>query len=111
MAVPVCVYPSGTPNWECVNDVVSDADSTYVFGRRIGYSTDLYEVQDHTASGSTIRNVTIWVRCRSTTGTQRGRTVVSTYSRIYYGTFDMTTSYSDYSTTYTVNPYTGLAWT
>jgi len=105
------IYPSGTPNWECVNDIAPDEDSTYVFGRRNGYGTDLYEVQDHVSSGNTIRSVTIWVRCRSTIGTQRGRIVVNTYDNNYFGAFDMATSYSNHSTTYAANPYSGVAWT
>ena len=99
-------YPPGARNWDCVNDIISDEDSTYVQGTQ----TDLYGVQDHTGSG-TIRSITVLVRCRVRSGTASARTAMRTYATNYFGSYvALSTSYSDYSTVYATNPSTGLAW-
>jgi hypothetical protein len=101
------VYPRRTPNWDYVNDPVSDEDTSYVSGTQ----TDLYAIQDPTGSG-TIRGITVSVRCRARSGAPSARTAIRTYRTNYYGPYvALSASYSDYSTAYPTNPSTGLAWT
>jgi hypothetical protein len=104
-------YPRQTPNWDCVNDPVSDEDTSYVCLSFSGTQTDLYAIQDPTGSG-TIRCITVSLRCRAKSGAPSARTAIRTYRNNYYGPYvALSASYSDYSTSYPTNPSTGLAWT
>jgi hypothetical protein len=110
------VYPAGTPHWQVVNDSTADDDTDYIYtaSTSSSYQTDLYNLPDHTASG-TISSVTVSFRFRSssTLATAYARSAIKTYGTIYNGTAASSTSttYSTRSYTWTTNPNTGLSWT
>ncbi len=101
-------------NWEAVDEVTPDDDTTYVYTRdKSAYTTDLHNLDDASLSG-TISSVTVYIRSRSVaTPTQASaRTWIKTNSMGYSGSeITLTTSYADYSTVYATNPQTGSAWT
>ena len=103
-----------TNNWEAVDEVNSDDDSTYVYTRdKSAYTTDLHNLDDASLSG-TINSVTVYIRSRSVDPpTQAGAyTWIKTNGVSYSGSeITLTTSYADYSTVYATNPQTGSAWT
>jgi len=110
------VYPTGTSHWQAVDEESSDGDSTYVYtsSTASSYQTDVYNLPDHTGSG-TINGVTVYFRFKTYTYgyTAYGRAAIKTYGTIYNGTTESTTSnfYSTRSYTWTTNPYTGASWT
>lgn len=101
-----------TSNYQCVDEVTSDVDSTYVYAASTsGGPHDTYNLDNHAGSG-TIKSVTVYIVISKTSGTPYGRTKLLTHNTIYYGsTLSVPASYTTYSTTYTNNPYTGAAWT
>ena len=106
-------YPgTGEANWQDVDDVTSDGDSTYVY-RDGGWEKDLYTLTDVSGSG-TISSVTVWARVRQMLPPQGTnlRLRLRTGGTTYEGP-ELTTgnSYADYSQTWAINPKTGVAWT
>jgi len=103
-----------TNNWEAVDEVTSDDDTTYVYTTdKDVYTTDLHNLDDVSLSGA-INSVTVYIRSRSVdTPTQAGAyTWIKTNGVSYSGSeITLTTSYADYSTVYADNPQTGSAWT
>ncbi len=103
-------------NWRCVNEVTSDGDATYVKSANNSYITDLYSAQNHSSGSGTIKNVTVWIFCRASgvsgSNIPKARTAILTHFTNYFGpTNDLTTSYANFSTLYTANPYTNNTWT
>jgi len=109
-------------NWDCVNDVTADGDTTFVC-----YESQL---EDVLASGYDNYNVTGW----SSTGVSSIASVTTyalvrkvdvtvligrAYTAIGYlgmndvlgSAQDLSTSYALISTTYTTNPWTSVGWT
>lgn len=112
-------FPSNSPNYDCVDEVNPDGDNSYVYSDSHGnFKEDFYEIPDLTLPyGSTINKVIIKIRARSEGevifGEAQARTAIEIGGhKYYYGTaFDLTGTYTIYATEYTVNPYTGSAWT
>ncbi|RLG47348.1 MAG: hypothetical protein DRN92_03375 [Thermoproteota archaeon] len=114
-------YPSSNENWECVDEVVSDEDSTYVYytDSPYPYGRDTYSLQDHSQGSGIINSVTVYVRCKKigTSLLVACRPAIRTHSANYppiTSTEDarlLTTSWTNYYRTWTTNPYTGQAWT
>ncbi len=106
---------SGCPsNWQCVDEVSSDADATYIQSPGSGWSDDLYTADDPAVTG-TINHIIIYIRIRNTAeNDQRARTAIRIGGSTRYGTnFDLdgVSSYAVYSRSYTTNPVSGVAWT
>jgi len=102
-----------TYNWDCVDDVTPDEDTTFVHTDSTSWQRDLYELSD-VSFVDTINSVTVWIRCRSTDSSYPVyvRTYIQTYNTEYVGTsYSAPISHTNYSTTYTVNPYTKQPWT
>jgi len=98
-------------NWKCVDEVSSDGDGTFVKGEGNSYKTDLYTTDDPGVSSGTINSVTIFINCEGG-GPDRFRTAIRTNSQTFEGaTENPSGGYELFSTTYTVNPATGSAWT
>jgi hypothetical protein len=99
-------------NWDCVDEVSSDGDSTYVYSTSTSYQRDTYATQDHTPGSGTISSVSIYIRARENVFDGYARTIIGTHG-INYESSDLalTSSYADYSSTYATNPNTGAAWT
>jgi len=113
------VYPS-TPSthYDKVDEETSDADATYV-GKSdttdVGYYTDLYNLPDgQIPSGSTVNSVAVYIVVRNVVSGVGGyRTTIKTNGVVYNGTAysPAGTTWYTYSTNYTTNPNTGVAWT
>jgi len=111
-------YPDSGAHWDKVDEVVADEDATYVFhnvdlGDPPAMTGDLYALEDSAIGAGTINSVTAYVRGRGCFGNQEWiQTYIKTEGTEYIGTQTaLTTSYTNYSTVYTTNPKTGLAWT
>lgn len=98
-------------NWECVDDVTPDDAGTFLKGSGNSWLKDTYETQNSSVSTGTIDSVVIYVRCKGGVP-QMNRTALITNGNLYEGSdITPTTSYTDYSTTYNINPNTLSAWT
>ncbi len=103
-------------NWKCVNQAVSDEDSSYVVASSTSVLTDFYGLQNNTVKEGKISSITVFIRCR-TSELLSGQSppvsiLVNTNSKEYQSKhFALTTSYSNYSQTYSLNPATGQVWT
>ena len=99
---------SGT-NWSCVCTNPPN-DALYVY-RNAGNSYDLYNIASSSYMVGTINSVSVTVRALSA-GNGNLSTKLITHSTEYTGgNTPLTGSFAYYTTTYTTNPNTGLAWT
>jgi hypothetical protein len=103
-------------NWKCVNQAVTDEDASYVEANSFSAVNDIYSLQNHTVKDGKISSITVNIRSRanavSSSQSPPVSIVVSTNSKIYVSqSFVLTTSYSNYSLAYSLNPSTGQAWT
>jgi hypothetical protein len=111
------VYDPASPpelqtNWgTCISD---DDDTSYVFTDQNYWSFDLYQMSDVVNPKGTINSITVCIRARATVTPDQ--TNVKTFLKINgnneYGTkLTSTTTYADYSSTYSTVPGTSRAWT
>jgi len=102
----------GGNHWDMVDDVTPDNDGTLVYTLYVNtYKRDLYALSNHTGSG-TINWIKVWIRSRGDPTAARAKTAIKTGGTVYEGSeIALTTSYTNYYTQYTTNPYTGLPWT
>ena len=103
-------------NWKCVNQAISDEDSSYVVATSTSVLTDLYSLQNNTVKEGKISSITVFIRCRASellSGHSPPVSIlVNTNSKEYESKqFALTTSYANYSQTYSLNPATGQVWT
>jgi hypothetical protein len=112
---------SGAPyNWDCVDDITPDEDTTYVYNDTAYAWRDLYELSDVSFVGP-INWIKVWFRCRSGHPDYRGSfwACIETHGQEYGGgptggggtTWCPGTTYINCFETYTVNPYTRQPWT
>lgn len=96
-------------NWECVDDVTPDDDTTYVSGTGV----DVFEVTDAPYPLGIINKIIVTIRVRKTEGgTRLARQVIRTNGTTYEpDLFEITSSYADYEWELTTNPNTSAAWT
>jgi len=119
ISVQCSQYPTSGYNYDKVNEVTSDGDSTYVYapGGTNAYYYDLYDIPSSGIPvGSTINSVAITIVVRSAgygTKSTNVATRLNTHATIYETSYIIANSstYSAKTTTYTTNPYTGAAWT
>lgn len=65
VAAELIPYPTGTPNWDCVNDATPDYDVTYVSGGTANaWKRDLYRLPNFGSTGA-VTNVTVHFVARS----------------------------------------------
>jgi len=107
-------YPgTGEANWEDVDEAIPDDDSTYVKSTDVSWLRDLYNLPGHSGSGA-VNSVTVYARCKRSTSADRTslKIAIKTGGVAYESAeIDTTTTYTDYSHTWTTNPNTGSAWT
>ncbi len=108
-------YPNGgEANWEDVDEVTPDEDSTYVKCTQWAWGlTDLYNLPASSGAG-TINKVTVYARCRNDVTTTRTslKIALKTGGTLYEGSeIQVTTSYVNYWQEWANNPATGSAWT
>jgi len=113
----ISLLPWGSlSNWQDVDETTPDDGSTYVWSLIGGFNNDTYATQDHGAATGTIDSVIITIRVIKA-GLSSGRTahtLLVTHGSTYSGadiSLDAVSSFTTYSTRYTVNPSTGAAWT
>lgn len=106
--------PTAGSNWENVDDVSPDGDTTRVRTDGVG-DRDSYNVTNHTSESSAITQVKVYSRLYDDGNT--GMTCRITIYDYTQGTYKNNTafspagSYADYSYTWTENPWTSSAWT
>ena len=106
-----------TYNWQCVDEVTSDGNTTYVYATHGGYGAaatwiDLYNLPDTSLTG-TINSVTVYgVAKRFQTAGGSFYVALKTGGGVYYGGSNAVTStWTSYSNAWTTNPQAGGAWT
>lgn len=112
-------YPASNQNWDKIDDdrLSFDDDSTYVYTNSTDTEYDLYEIEDTTITEN-INYVKVRARGKSHLYSQDDSGIYkiiitdnncSDISKS--GDFDLTTSYSNMSKTWTQNPRTASDWT
>jgi len=99
-------------NWSCVDEVTSDGDGTYVKGAGGAWTSDSYNAENPSVTG-TIDSVLTYVRVRNSGGGQNARTIIVSGGTRYYGSqikLNAVPTYTAFSTNYPANPATSLAW-
>jgi len=103
-----------TYNWDCVDETPADDWTTNVCTNyTVDYKRDLYNFED-TAQTGTINWIKVWMRGSSNaTNLGRGKTAIKTEGTVYDGAENVLSmaGWANFSTQYTTNPSTGLAWT
>jgi len=106
--------PTSGSNWQKVDEVSSDGNSTYVRGNSSSWRRDSYAVQDHSAGAGTIDSVVVHIMAqRQGGGSQGARTSVRVGGSYDDGStinLNPVGSYTDFSTTYDFNPTTSAPW-
>lgn len=102
-------------NYNAVHDESSDSDSTYVYTTSTSSRYDTYNIPDTTLSGLTIQSITVHIVARGTSISYDGYarpTILIGGTRYYPSNYiDLTTSYAEYTNSWTTNPNGGSAWT
>lgn len=101
-------------NWEKVNEVINDGDSTYNTGLFLTDTKDSYHLQDHTSESGTINSVTVnGVMGKTSWSHAEAFFTLRTHSTDYQdaGREIPARPFSTYSNTWNTNPYTGKQWT
>lgn len=100
-----------TNNWECVDEVISDENATYVESAGSQTLNDTYETQNSAVGAGTIDSVVIFIRCKGGVVTKVW-TALRTNGNLYESSdFTLAASYANHSTTYITNPDTSSPWT
>ena len=99
-------------NWQCVSEAAADDDGSYVERASNGYASETYAMDNPSSNACPVIKITVFCRARTTL------TQGDVMPAIYIGgvEFDgaaqaVASSYADYSTQWTANPATGVAWT
>ncbi len=105
------ISPSLRNNWGV--NTTDDGDTSFVAANGNTYTTDLYQLEDVSLTG-TITSVTVCIQARAVDTPVRAsaQTVLKTGATVAEGAeITLGTSYDTYWTTYDTNPETGEAWT
>jgi hypothetical protein len=109
---------TGEANWQNVDESVTDEDSTYNEASSTGWIADLYTLTQISAFSSytsgTLAWVQAWMRAKGqlTPSTANASNHIRTGGAEYDATAVLTTtSYANYSNTWSINPQTSGAWT
>ena len=106
-------HGEGSAHWSKVDEEISDGDTTYVYMDTKADKYDIYQLSDSSQTG-TITSVEVTSKCRreDDSGSFTIRNVIKTNKTTSKGNpQSVSTSYTDYSDTYSTNPITGNAWT
>ena len=102
-------------NYAAVDEVSSDSDTTYVYRASATAAFDTYNIPDTSLSGLTIQSITVHIVAKEQSSAYGGyarpyiRIGSTGYSPSSYNS--LTTSYVEYTNTWTTNPNTSAAWT
>ncbi len=101
----------GDANWECVDEVVSDENATYVYTNSTAFVRDLYNLPLSTSSGG-INFIKVYTSCtgRGYSG-MRAKACIKSNSTITYGS-ELTppTPWQTWGMQWDTNPADGEAW-
>jgi len=106
----ITLTPSAGTNWGCVSDA---SNLTYVYKNNTGSSADRYDMTDGIPGGSTITSLVIWIRAAKVGGAAvcKAQSKNSIPGHNFSGTLrTLTTTITDYSDTYLVDPAHGTPW-
>lgn len=127
----VYIYPNGdlsgcteliaygvNPNYACVDEELSDDDTTYVFSESTSELKDLYELPNQSLSGN-INYIQVFTKAKSYLYSQHENSIYkiicspnSVCTNVYKSIdYDLTTGYSNYNKIWTQNPSTVTPWT
>lgn len=113
-------------NWQCVDEVSADDNSTYVKGDNSSLQRDLYTLTDPTTTTGTIDSIVVHILVEGEgSGHHHGhyhggssdpyaQTYIRTDNSNYEGSsinLDDVNDYTEYTTTYIQNPETSSDWT
>jgi prepilin-type N-terminal cleavage/methylation domain-containing protein len=99
-------------NWQCVDDVTADDNTTRVMRADNSWAYDLYRLPDPAAAACAPSKVTVFMRCKKVFIQGDVRAILRVSGSLYRGTSTpLTTSWANYSHEWTSNPATGTAWT
>lgn len=99
-------------HYQCVSETSADADVTFLYEANNYYQTELFTLTDTVVSSCTITSVVVTCRARHTSTGGHVRVKLYVGGNEYYNTTDaISTSYANYSATWTTNPATGGSWT
>jgi len=103
--------PSAGANWQCVDEIPPDGDTTYVESATAG-AQDLYTIADFDATNKTILRAQIIATARGTVGGEQVKLQVKSGSTVAdVGTVALTTAYAQYrSNDMPTNPVTSAPW-
>lgn len=99
-------------NWQCVSETVADDATSQAWENSNSWVLDQYAIANPPSSTCAIVSVTVY--CRAMRDHTQGDIKVAVHSggSDFYGTStQLTTSWVNYSTTWTTNPKNGSAWT
>jgi hypothetical protein len=110
-----CIPVGDAPNWKCVDESVSDEDTTYNYCATVASKKDLFHLQNHTTETGTIVDITLYARYRKTgaavsTGFKWWIYTNGGLRDMGFGTYPPNT-YATFSKTLVINPVTSVAWT
>ena len=106
------VPSSGATNYLMVDDVVVDADATYVTASTVG-DYDLYDIPNYPVATGTIQAVNHIVWARKTDAATRTitSTIKSGATTTDSSQYTLSANFVGYSTLYEANPNTSASWT
>jgi len=106
-------YPSGTPNWQCVDEANPNDDADYVYWTPQPSKQDSYSLEDHTTETRNITNVRVVMYAKLASADDDQITIQLVINGMTYegATVNPTTTYAKYTSDWPMNPSTGSAWT
>ncbi len=99
-------------NWQCVSETVTDDATSQAWENSNSWVLDQYAIANPAASACAIVSVTVY--CRALRDHTQGdiKVAVQSGGSDFYGpSTQLTTSWANYSNTWTTNPKNGSAWT
>jgi hypothetical protein len=110
-------HPSSTTaNYLCVNEVVAD-DADYVYWSGTTWKNDTYALENHGTALGVIHEVTVYARCNRglfasyPSVPNKGKIAIRSEDSYYYGSeFTPSSTFTEYSHSWLLNPATGEPW-
>ena len=101
-----------TSNWQCIDDITSDADATRLVRASNSFATDIYNFENPAVTTCPVLSVTVYCRARLSQSVGEVQPIVYLGGTQYPGTAQtLTSAYSNYNHQWATNPNTGSAWT